>query len=163
LFFWGHQPLKSGEISASCFSQWWEQSFIVDGINYKTAEHYMMVQKALLFGDNSSFQRIIQAKTAAEAKKIGREVKNFDETLWDSKRSEIVFKGNYHKFSQDERLKTFLLQTNDRILVEASPYDVIWGIGLTAQDENAQKPANWKGLNLLGFVLMEVRDKLASL
>lgn len=163
LFFWGHQPLKSGEISSSCFSQWWQQAFTVDGVHYKTAEHYMMAQKALLFGDEASYQGILASKTPAEAKKIGREVANFDETLWDSKRDEIVFKGNYHKFSQDERLKSFLLQTGDRILVEASPYDTIWGIGLTAQDVNASKPMNWKGLNLLGFVLMEVRDELANL
>jgi ribA/ribD-fused uncharacterized protein len=160
LFFWGHHPSKNGDITASCFSQWWEQSFIVEDILYKTAEHYMMAQKALLFKDSTSYQKIIASNTAAEAKNIGREVENFDEILWDSKKYELVKKGNFHKFSQNKDLQKFLLSTNHRILVETSPVDKIWGIGLAAKDERAERPAEWKGLNLLGFALMEVRDIL---
>ena len=99
-------------------------------------------------------------RAAAEAKKLGRQVRNFDQLLWEEKRYEIVKIGNYHKFSQDEHLATFLKQTGDRILVEASPYDNIWGIGLSADAQGIENPHNWKGLNLLGFALMEVRKML---
>lgn len=160
LFFWGHQPSKDGSITKTCFSQWWESIFIVEGIEYKTAEHWMMTKKALLFNDNEIAEKIIKANTPAEAKKLGREVKNYVDTVWLKHRYEIVKEGNFHKFSQNNNLKEFLLKTNDRIIVEASPVDAIWGIGMTSDHENCNNPLKWKGLNLLGFALMEVRDEL---
>jgi len=160
LFFWGHQPSKSGEITASCFSQWWVSEFAEDGISYKTAEHWMMAQKALLFDDQETFYKIIEAKTPGAVKAFGREVKNFENSVWEEKRFDIVVKGNFYKFSQNPDLKEFLHNTNDRIIVEASPVDNIWGIGLVADDEKARSPETWQGLNLLGFALMEVRDML---
>jgi ribA/ribD-fused uncharacterized protein len=158
LFFWGHQKSKSGEITASCFSQWWHSPFIVDKITFATAEHWMMAQKALLFGDKESYDKIILAKSPAEAKALGRHVRNFDETIWNDKRFEIVVSGNLEKFKQHNDLKEFLLNTKERVLVEASPEDKIWGIGLTADSDKAENPKRWNGLNLLGFALMEVRD-----
>lgn len=160
LFFWGHQPAKNGELTASCFSQWWVSPFEVEGIWYATAEHWMMAQKAALFNDNEAFQRVIAAKSPGEAKQIGRQVRGFDDTVWNDRRYDLVMQGNKHKFSQHERLNTFLLNTNDRVLVEASPVDRIWGIGLAASDERANNPCQWQGLNLLGFALMDVRDQL---
>jgi ribA/ribD-fused uncharacterized protein len=160
LFFWGHQPNKDGSISKTCFSQWWLSSFDVDGITYKTAEHWMMAKKALLFNDKEIFEKIIQAKSPAEAKKLGREVKNYDDKLWLANRYQIVKEGNYHKFSQNAELATFLLNTKERILVEASPVDPIWGIGMAADNKEVNNPEKWQGLNLLGFALMEVRDEL---
>nr|WP_294934185.1 NADAR family protein [uncultured Flavobacterium sp.] len=160
LFFWGHQPSKDGAITKTCFSQWWVSPFTVDGIEYKTAEHWMMAKKALLFKDTANFERIIQVKSPAEAKKIGREVQDYDDKLWLEHRFQIVKEGNFHKFSQNNELKAFLLQTGNRVLVEASPVDPIWGIGMAADDKNAMLPEQWRGLNLLGFALMEVRDAL---
>ncbi len=160
IFFWGHQPRKDGQVGKSCFSQWWEEVFEVEGIKYRSAEHWMMAEKARLFEDPEVLGQILQAQHPAEAKKLGRKVRNFDESQWKAHRYEIVKRGNYYKFAQAEPLKTFLLQTSDRILVEASPYDKIWGIGMTAQEAGIEKPENWKGLNLLGFALMEVRDEL---
>ncbi|MEZ0609613.1 NADAR family protein [Fibrella sp. WM1] len=160
LFFWGHQPAKNGELTASCFSQWWESPFEVEGIRYATAEHWMMAQKAALFNDTEAFQRVIAAKSPGEAKQIGRQVRGFDDMVWNDRRYEVVVQGNKHKFSQHEALKTFLINTNDRVLVEASPVDLIWGIGLAASDERAANPSQWNGLNLLGFALMDVRDQL---
>ena len=163
LFFWGHQPGKDGQITASCFSQWWESSpFVVEGITYTSAEHWMMAQKALLFDDQATFDKIILAKTPAEAKKLGRAVQNFEQAKWEEKRFELVTAGNVHKFGQDPDLKTFLLNTQDRVLVEASPLDPIWGIGLAASDPKAQDPEQWEGLNLLGFALMAARDILRA-
>lgn len=160
LFFWGHQPSRNGDITKSCFSQWWESEFIVDGINYKTAEHYMMAEKAKLFNNDLIRKKIIVCKSPAEAKKLGRQVEGFKPDVWEAHRFEIVKNGNYHKFSQNKELLDFLLQTNNRVLVEASPVDPIWGIGLAENHKNALNPKEWRGLNLLGFALMEVRDKL---
>ncbi len=160
MFFWGHQKSKNGELTQTCFSQWWPSPFIVDGIRYNTAEHWMMAQKALLFGDQDSFSKVILANSPSEAKTIGRQVRNFNEDIWSSKRIDIVVQGTLHKFTQSEDLKKYLIDTKNKILVEASPVDKIWGIGLAVDNEKAANPKCWKGLNLLGFALMEVRDIL---
>lgn len=163
LYFWGHQAAKDGIITKSCFSQWWPAAFTVEGKTYATAEHWMMEQKALLFKDELIAAKIMAAKTAAEAKKLGREVKGYDEALWLEHRFEIVVRGNFYKFSQHKDLKQFLLNTKDRVLVEASPVDAIWGIGMAEDHADILRPERWRGLNLLGFALMEVRDQLRSL
>lgn len=160
LFFWGHQKSKDGSISKTCFSQWWESSFEVNGVTYKTAEHWMMAKKAELFEDAEMATRIIEAKSPAEAKDLGRQVSNFNGDIWSQKCYEIVVEGNFHKFSQNEELKAFLIATKNSLLVEASPVDKIWGIGLAGDSKNAENPLLWNGLNLLGFALMEVRDEL---
>jgi ribA/ribD-fused uncharacterized protein len=107
-----------------------------------------------------SAKRIVSASNPGEAKKIGREVKCFEENLWLQNRFEIVVKGNLAKFSQDADLMGFLLNTGNQVLVEASPVDKVWGIGLASHHPSAKNPNLWKGLNLLGFALMEVRDLL---
>lgn len=161
LFFWGHQAAHDGAVSASCFSQWWEgHAFVEGGITYRTTEHYMMAGKARLFDDQNSLLKILDARSPAEAKKLGREVENFEQDVWQTNRFKIVVAGNYLKFSQHEALKTFLLNTQQRVMVEASPVDKIWGIGLAEDDLKAQNPYTWEGDNLLGFCLMEVRDCL---
>ncbi len=160
LFFWGHRAHPSGETTSSCFSQWWNSSFEVGGIVYPTAEHWMMAEKARLFNDPETLEKIIHAKGPAKAKQLGRQVIGFNQQAWEEKRMEIVVKGNLHKFSQNPELKAFLLNTGKRVLVEASPVDKIWGIGMDAKNEFCSNPMRWKGLNLLGFALMEVRDLL---
>ncbi|SUY42887.1 NADAR family protein [Clostridium perfringens] len=87
-------------------------------------------------------------------------VKNFNENIWNERKIDIVVKGNIEKFSQNEELKKFLLNTKNKIIVEASPYDSIWGVGLSVNNENITNPNKWSGKNLLGFALMEVRDFL---
>lgn len=160
LFFWGHQPRKDGSIGESCFSQWWLVPFTVEGIVYQTAEHWMMAAKACLFSGQTRLEQILQCISPAEAKKIGRMVSNFDGKRWDEHKYDLVKEGNYHKFSQHPDIKAFLLNTKGRVLGEASPVDQIWGIGLAKTDPHIENPANWKGENLLGFALMEVRDEL---
>lgn len=160
LFFWGHQPNKDGSVSKTCFSQWWLSDFEVEGITYNTAEHWMMAKKAELFKDQEILEKILKVDSPAEAKKLGREVRNYDDALWLANRFEIVKQGNYHKFSQNADLKTFLLNTKERVLVEASPVDAIWGIGMASDHKDVLIPEKWRGLNLLGFALMEVRDEL---
>jgi ribA/ribD-fused uncharacterized protein len=159
-FFWGHHPAKDGSISKSCLSQWWQAAFTVNNVTYKTAEHWMMAEKAKLFGDENTLEKIIQAETPDKAKRLGRLVEDFDSAIWDAHRYDIVVTGNYYKFSQHPQLRNFLFSTKDAVLVEASPVDSVWGIGLAATDPAAQNPLQWQGLNLLGYALMEVRDKL---
>lgn len=95
-------------------------------------------------------------------KKLGRKVRNYDDVTWKEKRFDVVVKGNIAKFSQNEKLQNFLLSTGDKILVEASPKDTVWGIGLDESSPEAIQPSKWKGDNLLGFALMEVRDILSE-
>ncbi|MFI6860941.1 NADAR family protein [Streptomyces sp. NPDC050421] len=160
LLFWGHRPRPDGRIGASCLSQWWPSPFTVDGVRYASAEHWMMAGKARLFGDAEAAERAVAAKSPAEAKKVGRLVRAFDGTVWERERYGLVVAGSVHKFGQNPDLGGFLLGTGDRVLVEASPMDRIWGIGLAADDPRAEDPATWRGLNLLGFALMEARAAL---
>ncbi|MGW2396495.1 NADAR family protein [Kitasatospora sp. NPDC001664] len=162
LFFWGHRPERDGRIGAGALSQWWPGAFEVDGVRYGSAEHWMMAGKARLFGDEEMLARVLAANSAAEAKKFGRMVRGFDGDRWDAECFELVVRGNVAKFGQDEALRGYLLGTSGRVLVEASPLDRIWGIGLPADDDRATRPADWRGLNLLGFALMEARARLAA-
>jgi ribA/ribD-fused uncharacterized protein len=157
LFFWGHQPAKSG-ITAACFSQWYEAAFVVDGQHYPTAEHFMMAEKAALFGDHDIRSQVLRADSPGAAKALGRKVRGFDEAAWVANRFSIVVRANSAKFFQNPELNHFLQQTGSRVLVEASPVDRIWGIGMARDDEKANNPNLWHGLNLLGFALMQVRD-----
>ncbi|HEX3007233.1 MAG TPA: NADAR family protein, partial [Bacteroidales bacterium] len=160
LFFWGHTPAKDQKVGPFCFSQWFSSPFIVDGVTYPTAEHWMMAGKARLFGDTEIASRILSSGNPGEVKKLGRQIRGFDEDTWVAHRFEIVVEGNYHKFSQSSDLKEYLLDTNDRVLVEASPVDNIWGIGIAKNSPVIEDPTQWLGLNLLGFALMEVRKRL---
>lgn len=160
VYFWGHSKRGDGQLTHSCFSQWWTAPFVVDGITYPTAEHYMMAQKAKLFADEDSFVKIIASSHPKQAKALGRKVLGFDDKVWNEHRFDIVVAGNLAKFAQHPKLRDYLLATGQRVLVEASPVDKIWGVGLAKEDDNIANPLQWKGLNLLGFALMEVRDRL---
>jgi len=162
LLFWGHRPSPDGMVGKSCFSQWWPAAFTVAGDTYATAEHWMMAEKARLFGDGDVRAEILAADSPAAAKKLGREVRNFDAATWDARKYALVCAGNAHKFGQHPDLAAFLLTTGERVLAEASPVDAIWGIGLAADHPDAENPAAWRGENLLGFALMEVRDQLRT-
>lgn len=155
LFFWGHRTPGRGYLS-----QWWPSPFTVGGVEYATAEHYMMAEKARLFGDAETAAAVVGATHPRRAKDLGRRVRDFDEGTWREHRVSIVTRGNEAKFAQNGELRDFLLGTGSRVLVEASPLDRIWGIGLAAEDEHAEFPSRWRGLNLLGFALMEARARL---
>ena len=130
------------------------------GIVYSTAEHFMMAEKARLFGDKKAEAAILRASNPGEAKKLGREVIGFENSIWVDHRFSIVVEANVAKFGQNKILKEFLLGTKQRVLVEASPLDNIWGIGLSVDDQGIDNPKLWKGENLLGFALMEARSQL---
>ncbi|GHH86950.1 hypothetical protein GCM10017771_26160 [Streptomyces capitiformicae] len=162
LHFWGHRPRPDGQVGASCLSQWWPSPFTVDGVEYATAEHWMMASKARLFEDAEAEKKAVAASSPAQAKKVGRLVRGFDESLWQRERFGIVAEGSIHKFAAHADLRAFLLGTGNRVLVEASPMDRVWGIGLAADDERAMDPARWRGPNLLGFALMAARERLLA-
>ena len=162
LFFWGHQKPADGSVTQSCLSQWYDAGFELDGVYYRTAEHYMMAEKARLFDDSIMREKILQSEHPHEAKKLGRSVRGYDERLWHGQRFSIVVRGSTEKFSQNRALKEYLLNTQGRVLVEASPQDRIWGIGLEKASPDASNPAKWRGQNLLGFALMQARLLLVS-
>ena len=162
LFFWGHTKNKNGKITKACFSQWYLSDFKVHGVLYNCAEKYMMAEKARLFKDYETLEEILSVENQKEIKDLGRKIKNFNEELWNREKYEIVKSGNLAKFSQNENLNEFLLSTKGKILVEASPYDCVWGIGRGVNEEGIEDPKTWRGENLLGFALMEVRDTLGE-
>lgn len=161
LLFWGHNQ-RSEMTDKSCLSQWFDCRFTADGREYHTAEQYMMAHKAMLFGDDKILEEIMSADNPAVYKKLGRKIRGFDEEVWEQHRTDIVIEGNMAKFSQNEQLKQFLLSTAPGVIVEASPYDSIWGIGIAADMPDARNPEKWRGSNLLGFCLMEVRERLMN-
>jgi ribA/ribD-fused uncharacterized protein len=162
VFFWGHTPSGSGVVGAECLSQWAPTPFTVEGTDFATAEHYMMWRKARLFGDDDACARVLKAGHPKQVKAIGQQVRGFTDELWQANRFDLVTDGNVAKFGQNPELRSFLLGTGSRVLVEASPMDRIWGVGLGVSDERVQSPEEWRGLNLLGFALMRARDILRA-
>lgn len=167
ILFWGHTK-GEGTVGKECLSQWYPCKFkepivdnegkVVQEVHYFCAEQYMMAHKALLFNDLESFNEICEATTAKQCKELGRGVKSFDQKIWDEYKEEIVVVGNYHKFSQNPDLAEYLKSTEGKVLVEASPYDRIWGIGFD-RDNAFTNRSKW-GQNLLGKALMVVRENL---
>lgn len=160
LLFWGHRG-RSGEVGKEVLSQWWPVRFEVDGVGYASAEQWMMAGKARLFGDDAMLARILATDDPSTAKRLGRKVRGFEQARWAAHGFELVVEGNVAKFGQHPALAAYLASTRGRVLVEASPTDRIWGIGLAAADPRASDPAQWQGSNLLGFALMEARQRLA--
>lgn len=144
------------------YSQWTPSIFRVDGLTYVCAEQFMMAEKARLFHDQEICDQIMATPDPWRHRQLGRRVHGFVESIWLAHRSEVVYRGSMAKFSQDPELLQVLLDTEDRTLVEASPLDRIWGIGLHSTDARAEVPAQWRGRNLLGLALMGVREELRS-
>lgn len=143
------------------FCQWYQSEFTMGEFTYKCAEQAMMAEKARTFGDGKILLEIMNYGHEPQyVKHLGRKVKNFDHFIWDSMRLEKVRDINYHKFTQNEDLKDILLSTGDSIIVEASPFDKIWGVGLSEHSSGVTVPTQWTGQNLLGEALMDVRDQI---
>ena len=157
IFFW-----KEKEKPYGVFSQWAISKFEVNGKVYSCAEQYMMAEKARLFNDTETEDKIMFEIIPERIKYLGRKVKNFNQEIWDKNAYDIVVRGNYEKFRQNKYLLKILKSTQSKILVEASPYDKIWGIGMKADDFRALDSRYWEGQNLLGKVLMDVRNEFSS-
>lgn len=144
------------------FSQWHLCNFVVNEVQYNCAEQFMMASKAKLFNDLESLEKIMNTNDPRQQKKIGRNVKGFNKDVWDANAKSIVFTGNKAKFEQNQELKLELLSTENKVLVEASPYDKIWGVGLEEADDRILDPANWQGTNWLGEVLTNLRNVMKN-
>lgn len=129
-----------------------------EGVEYNCAEQYMFARKAKLFNDLEHYEKIMESDSPAEHQKLGRKIKNFDQGLWNSNKVGIVTLGNIFKFSQNKDLRDILLSTKNTILVEASPYDSIWGVKLSVDDPDILDSSKWNGENLLGYILTNIRD-----
>lgn len=160
VMFWGHQPQADGKLSHSCMSQWWKEDFKREHESFSCAEQFMMASKADLFSDSECKKKIMSSSDPRHIKQLGRAISPFDESVWDRFKYAVVVEGNWYKFSCSQRLRDYLIGTGSRVLVEASPADRIWGTGLARDHEHACNPKLWRGENLLGFALMEVRDEL---
>lgn len=157
IFFYG------GTTGNGVFSQWYQPSFFtVDDVEYNCAEQFMMAEKARLFGDEETLKKIMLKTHPKDQKALGKSVTPFNATEWNAVARDRVYEGNYAKFTQDSRLKERLLITHGTTLVEASPYDTIWGIGRTADDPLAWSRETWRGTNWLGEVLTKLCNDLVS-
>jgi ribA/ribD-fused uncharacterized protein len=152
VFFWGSE-----------LSNWFDCKFRYKGITFFNSEQAFMWEKAVFFGDMDTAALIMKTPSPSQCKKLGRIVKGFNADVWLSAGYEVMVAVNLAKFGQNHRLKDTLLSTEDKIIVEASPYDKIWGIGLYHDDDKVLDEKNWKGKNLLGKALMEVREVLKKL
>jgi ribA/ribD-fused uncharacterized protein len=164
IVFYSH---NNGEYK--CFSNFYTSTFdykIKHGIfkdkifSVEFAEKAIMLSKASIMNDTETFSKILNAKTPLEAKKLGREVKPFDQDIWDKNICNIAEDICLSKFSQNSNLKDILLSTGNKIIAEASPRDKIWGIGIGSKNPNTQNKTEWKGTNILGWALMEARESL---
>lgn len=160
LYFWKPERQISG-LSPGCLSQWWMSEFRLDAVErFCCAEQYMMAEKARLFGDERTHREIMACRDPLKLKKLGRRVSGFTQEAWEKSKYAVVLNGNYQKFMQDPALRHYLLSTCGKVLVEASPFDDIWGIRMTSAEAKASGPDQWRGENLLGFALMEVREEI---
>jgi len=141
-------------------SNWYISNFEIDGVCYSSLEQYMMHMKALLFGDTDTAARILETDDPGEIKALGRQVALFDSIVWAGRSQIIVYRGLLAKFSQDEQLARMLDETGNAMLVECAYRDRTWACGRTMDDPARLNLDMWKGKNLLGFALMEVRDQL---
>ena len=143
-------------------SNWYLCSFKDSENSYTSTERYMMYKKAILFNDLDTAKKILSTSSVSKIKSYGREVKNFNEEIWDNNKMNIVTEGNYLKFSQNDSLRKQLLETGDTTLAECAVKDTIWGIGLSMTSSLRFDKSNWRGENLLGKCLMTVRERLKN-
>lgn len=155
--FWSEKNSRVG-----MYSQWYLAPMTIDGQSFNCCEQWMMYSKAILFKDLDVANKILATNDPRTIKALGRTVKNFDSAIWDENKFQLVYKGNLSKFSQHEELKTILLATGNKLLIEASPYDKIWGVGLSYDDQRILDTDTWLGENLLGKAIMQVREVLAE-
>ena len=138
------------------FSQWALSPFKEGSFNYCNCEQYMMAQKAKLFKDPVTFDEIMKEYNPKKIKDLGRKVGNFDANKWNAIKYDIVKNGNLLKFKQNDKFRKLLQEVNVRTLVEASPYDLIWGVGLLQENDLILNENNWRGENLLGKAITEI-------
>lgn len=152
VFFW-----------SGMYSQWFESPFEAEGQKFNCTEQYMMYKKAMLFGDEDVANAIMRTRNPSDQKSLGRQVRNFNSEVWNQHAIDIVSEGNYQKFKQNPELSKILLGEHlNKEIVEASPKDKIWGIGLHYSDEACDDKSKWQGTNWLGISIMNARERLVK-
>lgn len=151
IFFWG-----------GTYSQWMPSIFEIDGVQYNCAEQYMMAKKAYMFRDYDALSKIMGTTDPRKQKQFGRQVKGFDKVEWEKHCRKFVYQANYAKFTQNPKMLKELMATGDKEIVEASPEDTIWGIGMHENDPDVLDKSKWLGTNWLGIAIMEVRETLSK-
>lgn len=151
IFFWG-----------SIYSQWCPSPIVIDGVNYNCTEQYMMAKKALMFSDFDAYREIMLEKQPALQKAMGKRVKGFDKVIWEVYCRKIVYDANYAKFTQNKGMRDELMGTIGKEIVEASPEDKIWGIGMHETHPDIEDKSKWQGTNWLGEAIMQVRNTLIA-
>lgn len=164
VFFWKPYPKSSRSIDESCCCQWWLEDFEFEGVRFRSAEHAMMHGKAKLFNDPVVMQKVLNEPNPSKAKKLGREVKNFNEDVWQANNYDLIVRISLAKFTQSKRLNDWLLSHPlNTLFVEASPFDELWGI---KRENNGQFDLTdintWRGYNKLGFALTHAFQELKS-
>jgi ribA/ribD-fused uncharacterized protein len=157
-FFWSH---REGAAHAEC-SQFYPCSMVIEALTFTCCEQWMHWRKAVVFGDAAIASAILAEPNPARQKALGRQVTNFSQAIWAAVARDVVFRGNIAKFSQHPDLLERLRMSCGTLLVEASPNDTVWGIGLTSADPQAADPATWRGTNWLGNIITEVRVALCG-
>ena len=157
--FWGSVFSNFYPCDIHVTEDWWGKPI---DIHFSCSEQYFMWLKATNFKDDEIAEKIVKAKTPQEAKKLGRQVKNFDDAEWCEIREAAMWNAVWLKFSQNEDLKKIITDPifAKRHFVEGSPVDIIWGVGLVWNDPKIADKKNWSGLNLLGETLDKVRRQL---
>lgn len=158
--FLSDRCMQNADWNTNCFNENYYAPFKIDGITYLTMQHWLMAQKAALFYDFVTMEKIIASKTAAHAKLLANQIHNVDEDVWLANAYALVVKGNVNKFAQNNELKQKLLNTGNSVIVAITSTDCIWGNGLKFEKNIAFNPFKWKGANLQGYALMQVRDIL---
>ncbi len=148
--------------TAEVFSNWNLGAFTVEGRTFNCAEQFMMFTKATLFGDSQTAERIMVESNPRKQKALGRQIQGYVDTVWQSQAEDLMFPGLFAKFTQDPDRKAAILATDNTLLVEASPDDVVWGIGLEESDPRCLDPKEWLGQNKLGRVLTRVREAIKA-
>jgi len=151
VFFW-----------SGVFSNWLPCKFTVDGTEYNCSEQYLMAAKARMFGDEVALNEIMKSDDPSYQKAVGRQVHGFDKKKWNDAARDVMYTACLAKFKQNPKLLKKLLDTGSRTIVEASPEDVIWGIGLYWKSELCDDPKNWRGTNWLGETLTRVRNDIKN-
>lgn len=164
VYFWKPKPQQRGVVDAACCCQWWLSKFTFEGVGFRSAEHAMMYGKAKMFNDAQAMAAILEEPHPHAAKAIGRQVQNFDQNQWEMESYKLVREINEAKFTQDPSLKKWLMSLpKNTVIVETSPYDRIWGIGLAENEPvDLTNINNWQGQNKLGFAITEVFQKLVE-
>ena len=144
-------------------SNWYPSDIAVDGKRFSSTEQYIMYKKCMILGDEAAAKQVMATDDPEQQQAIGRSARNYHNTVWDGICQVVAMRGLLAKFSQHDDLRRKLLETGDAYLVECARSDHRWACGIGLYDDDRRDIDRWKGKNILGFALMEVRQALINI